>query len=788
MFVPNSEHPQNQEMISQNVVRFPNADGIDDTALPLDDLDVPFEEEYSEGTDDFWGDLTDSLSESTQEQIIADLIRGVSADKASREDWERQVESAIENLGLAPEDLDNLPFSRATGAFDTTLMQSCLQFYALAQAELFPANGPANLKTLGYPNEHLEDCAERVEQFINWQLTAVDSDYYADSRRMLFYLTLLGSAFKKVYTDPLTQRPTARFIRPQHLIIDNDAPSLKASDRITHILNLSRQELQLRQQYGFYRDVDFDVESDDLLDSPTDDAIRNLDGVASTYETPTNYLTVWECHALLTIDEEQEEDEQSIAKPYIVTLLPESRQILSIRRNWRPEDATFARIEYFVQYTLLPGLGNYGLGYSQLLGGNATALTSLLRQLIDKGILSNFPGGLISGQLKIKNNDKLIGPCEFRQVDSLTKDLRSAIVPLPYGDPSPVLKELYDTLSSKTLELASCMDQQIADQGINTPVGTTLAHLDIAGRLQMAMLRGLREALSQELTLLYHLWGGTLTEDPLPFYIDGSVSHVSAEDFRMGHVMSLTLDPGLSTQTQRIARSQELLKLAHAAPQLFNQRAVYARICRTLGIENIDEVLIRPNSGIPLDPVSENKNALLGAPLAVAPWQNHLAHIQVHEAFLAQNPELAPVLMAHIAEHKAELYTLQMQMMAGVELPLNQDLSPEMQNQVALVVANSLTETAAAEPQTPQPIDPQQILALDVQERAEASRRKLEETEIKAMMEKLKAQMKFQTEIIKEDNKAAIAHEKNQTDLIIAQLKQDDVAVEHNMTPDGEVL
>ncbi|MEB3703389.1 hypothetical protein Bealeia2_02085 (plasmid) [Candidatus Bealeia paramacronuclearis] len=771
-----------------NVIAFPNGDDFDDTSLPLDDVDVPFEEEQEEDTDGFWDDITDELSEASQDKVVTDLIRGISEDKASREGWEQQIQSAIQNLGLSWETVDKLPFAQATGAFDTTLMQACLQFYALAQAELFPAEGPAKIKTFKRSDAFFEDCAERVEQFLNWQLTSVDSDYYVDSRRMLFYLILLGSAFKKVYTDPLTQRPTARFIRPQHLLIDNETSSLTASDRITHILNLSRQDLQLRQQYGFYREVDLDIESDDLLDSPIDDAIRNLDGVASTSERPTDYLTVWESYSLLTIDEDQSDDAQSIAKPYIVTLLPESRQILSIRRNWRPEDTTFARINYFVQYTLLPGLGNYGLGYAQLLGGNSTALTSLLRQLIDKGILSNFPGGLIAGNIDIANNDKMIGPGEFHSIPVYGKDLRSSIIPLPYGEPSMVLKDLYDTLSRKTLELASCIDHQIADQSANTPVGTTLAHLDVSGRLQMAMLRGLRESLSQELTLLYQLWGGTLTEDPMFFSREGEMSYVSAQDFQLNHVISPTADSGLSTQTQRIARAQELLKLAQSAPQLFNQHAVYERICRTLGIENIDEVLITPDSGTPLDPVSENMRALSGASLGVAPWQNHVAHIQVHEAFLAQNPQLSPVLMAHIAEHQAQLYALQMQMMTGVELPLNQDLPPAVQNQVALMVANSLTETADTQPQAPQPIDPQQLIEIDIQERAEASRRKLEEAEIKAMMEKLKAQMKFQTEVIKEENKAAIAHEKNQTDLIIAQLKQDDVAIEHHMNPDGEVL
>jgi hypothetical protein len=302
----------------------------------------------------------------------------------------------------------------------------------------------------------------------------------------------------------------------------------------------------------------------------------------------------------------------------------------------------------------------------------------------------------------------------------------------------------------------------------------------------MAMLRGIRESLSQELTLLYQLWGGTLTEDPMFFSRDGELCYVSAQDFQLNHSISPTADSGLSTQTQRIVRAQELLKLAQSAPQLFNQHAVYERICRTLGIENIDEVLIKPESGTPLDPVSENMRALSGAPLGVAPWQNHLAHIQVHQAFLTQNPHLSPVLMAHIAEHQAQLYAIQMQMMTGEELPLNEDIPPAVQNQVALTVASALRELGPQEPETPQPIDPQQLIALDIEERAEASRRKSEEVEIKAMMEKLKAQMKFQTELIKEDNKAAIAHEKNQTDLIISQMKQDDVALEKNLISEGE--
>jgi hypothetical protein len=584
-----------------------------------------------------------------------------------------------------------------------------------------------------------------------------------------------------VFQDPVTHHPVARMIKPQDFIVNNECVSVLSSDRLTHVFYLDRQELLLRQRNGFYRDMDvvWSRASDHTNDVST--AMENLEGIQKDNDQKPSLLTLYECHAHLVIEDDPEEDSppNTMPKPYIVTLIPETRQILSIRRNWEETDPDVRRIEYFVQYTLFPGFGLYGLGYAQLLSSNVHALTSILRQLIDKGILSNFPGGLRAAGLKIPQNDQMIGPCEFREVSAPGfKSLKDSIIPLPYGEPSVVLKDLYETLRRQTQELSAAVELNVNEQSGNTPVGTMMAQVDVAHRLQSSILKSLKQALGQELGILYRLFGQCLPESPYPFAVVGGQHNVMKADFNQSLVLAPTGNGMLSTSTQRIAHVQELLKLSSQAPQLFDLRAVYKRACKTLQIENVDEIMPPQQEALPLDPVTENMNTLEGKPLAAALWQDHQAHLVVHGQFAQNNPDVAPTLQAHIATHRACAYQLEMQQALGYLLPpLEEQQNPRIQNQIAMGAAEVAGQQQTQPAQTPQPVDPHAVLMADIKAKEESSQLKFAEAQLKARTEAFKAQLQFLMEQHKLDVEQLLAEQKNATQLQIEQMKH--ASMEH---------
>jgi hypothetical protein len=622
---------------------------------------------------------------------------------------------------------------------------------------------------------------------MNWYLTQKDEDYSQDSSRLLMTVILRGCSFRKVFQDPVTHHPVARMIKPQDFIVNNECVSVLSSDRLTHVFYLDRQELLLRQRNGFYRDIDvvWDSRFDDGSDVNT--ALETLEGIQQKEnDQKPSLLTLYECHVHLVIDEDQEEDSPSTSmpKPYIVTLVPGTRQILSIRRNWEENDPDFRRIEYFVQYTLFPGFGLYGLGYAQLLGSNVHALTSILRQLIDKGILSNFPGGLRASGLKIPQNDQMIGPCEFREVSAPGfRSLKDSIIPLPYGEPSVVLKDLYEMLRRQTQELSSAVELNVNEQSGNTPVGTMMAQVDVAHRLQSSILKSLKQALSQELGILYRLFGQCLPDTPYPFAVVGGEHQVMAADFNQSLVLAPIGNGMLSTSTQRIAHVQELLKLSSQAPQLFDLRAVYKRACKTLQIENLDEIMPPQQEAQPLDPITENMNAVQGKPLSVAVWQDHQAHLVVHGQFAQNNPDAAAPLQAHMATHRAYAYQLEMQQALGYALPpLEEEQNPQIQNQIALGAAEMVGQQQSTQPTpSPQPVDPNTLLMADIKAKEESNQLKFAEAQLKARTEAFKAQLQFLMEQHKLEVEQLLAEQKNATQLEIEQMKH---ANEGDLTDD----
>lgn len=742
-----------------------------------DPTDTPSEQEYA-SPNDFNGNLAELLKEDVLTSIAEQLYEGVTQDLDSRASWEQDVSASFKSLGFSLNDSTAFSFPESCKAYDTCLAQALLRFYSLSQPELFPAEGPVQIQILGESHEQMDDQAERIRQYLNWHLTQEDRGYLPDSYRLLMYVGLNGCAFRKVTQDPVTHYPVSRLIKPQDFIVNNECVDVLSSTRLTHVLHLDEQTLKLRQKNTFYRamDVSFTVpqEDEDVIQNDLDDSIQESDGIESTQETDKiSLLTVWESHVQLVIEQDKEgKEDKDLPKPYIVTMIPGTRQILSLRRNWKQEDLDYRRKECFVGYTLIPGFGLYGIGYGKLLGGNAASLTSILRQLVNKGILSNFPGGLRDSAMVIPENDLLIGPGEFQAVDlAPNKNLKESLIPLPYGEPSVVLKDLYGILQQQTKELSATVELSVADQGANTPVGTTLAHLDVAHRLQSSVLRSLRRGLADELTLLYNVFCESFGDKTIVFPQKGTWGSVRREDFSPLFRLEPVSDPFLATSTQRIAHVQELLRLSSQAPQLYDLKVVHRRACKALQIENIDEILPPQQEALPLDPVTENMNALQGKPLNVALWQDHQAHLMVHQQFLEMNPDVAPTLQAHIATHRAYAYLIQMEQQTGLRFPSPEEMTnPQIQNEIALACAQAASQQQQAH-QAQQAPDQNSVLLAEVDAQREGHRMKLEEAKIRADTEKYKTDIQAQTDAQKRQTEEEIARHKDETSLTVEAMK-----------------
>lgn len=750
-------------------------------------------QEQQDETEDFYRNLMDDGSSSSFGNIVTDLLDAIEDDIESRHEWEDNYTKAMKLLGFKLEESRDYPFVHACAAFDSTLSTALLRFYSTARAEIFPNNGPAKFQVVGESSEELEQQGNRVQAWMNYYLCHVDKDYYPDSERLLMYLGLVGCAFRKSYQDPISKRPVARFIDPQDFIVDNKARSISSAGRLTHRMYLTKKELVLRQLSGFYSgDVSIpDEPQEDLMqESLTTKTVRQQEGISNVNMSERSTYIVYEVHADLDLNGFEHEDEDGqpsgVPLPYIVTISYSDRKLLSIRRNWEEDDLTYKRIECFTHYNYLPGFGMYGIGLSQLLGSNSNVLTSLTRQLVDAGTFANFPGGVKIKGLRSEQNDKPIGPGEWMEIDTGGLPIGECLMPMPYKEPSVVLKELRNELIQQTQNLASTADTQISDARAEAPVGTTLALLEVQNRVQSSVMRGLHMSLSNELELLYRLFGeGMDEENPYDFKTAGLSAQITKHDFSNNIKIIPVSDPNLTTSTQRILRAEAMLRLAEAAPQLHDLRDAYHRMYVAMGVDNIDRLLPPEQDVLPLDPITENMNMMEGKPVKAAVWQDHTSHIAVHHAFSEQNPDIEAVA-AHVQEHRAFEYYMQMQYEMGMELPpLEQLEDPQIQNQIAQAasqVAMEQREQMAAE--NPPPPDPNTVMMADVEARKEIAALKMEEAKLKAEVESFKAQLAFETaknkveadkELAIEKNAidVAIAEEKNETDLIMARMKQE---------------
>ena len=631
------------------------------------------------GEDEFGDNLAETMDEGALQKVASDLIELVDADINSRKDWVEMYVKGLDVLGMKYEERTE-PWLGACGVFSTVLTEAAVRFQSETIIETFPAAGPVKTEIVGAIDKLKEEAAERVREDMNYQLTEVMSEYRPEHEKMLYSLGLAGSAFKKVYFDPGLNRQVSIFIPAEDIIIPYGASSLKTSERVAHIMRKTKNDMKKLQVAGFYRDVELgepQVIHTDIEKKKAEDQGFNL--------TDDDRYQIIETH--IDYDLPGYEDEDGIALPYIVTIDRGTNKVLAVRRNWNPDDERKLKRDHFVQYTYVPGFGAYGLGLIHLIGGYARAGTSIIRQLVDAGTLSNLPGGLKSRGLRIKGDDTPISPGEWRDVDVAAGAVRDNIMPLPYKEPSQVLLALLNQITDEGKRLGSIADMNISDMSANAPVGTTLALLERQLKTMSAVQARVHYSMKQEFQLLRDIIRD-YTPDQYSFDPSSGDRMAKQEDYDMVDVIPVS-DPNSATMAQRIMQYQAVMQLAQQAPQIYDLPMLHRQMIEVLGVKNADKLVPVDDDMTPRDPVSENMAFLNGKPTKAFIYQDHDAHIAVHTSMMqdpllmaqiGQNPQAQKMMaeiQAHVAEHLAFAYRKKVEEQLGVPLPPPDEEMPE---------------------------------------------------------------------------------------------------------------
>ena len=662
---------------------------------------IDFDPDAIDPSGDFFANLADEMSEDALKKLGTELIGQYQGDRDSRNEWEETYIKGLDQLGLKIEDR-TLPWPGACGVFHPMLTEAVVRFQSQAITEIFPASGPVNTKILGLATPEKEQQSKRVQDYMNYLLTDKMSEYRTETEKLLFSLPLAGSAFRKVYFDPNMDRPCAIFVPAEDFIVSYGATDLQMAERATHIMKKNANDVRKLQVSGFYRDID-------LPDpSPDPDDIRKkydeLTGDSSTYDFDNRY-TLLEMMVNLDLEGFEDTDESGeptgIALPYVVTIDTSSNNILAIRRNWYEEDDNHMMRQHFAHYQYLPGIGFYGFGLVHLIGGLAKSATSLLRQLVDAGTLSNLPGGLKSRGLRIKGDDTPIMPGEFRDVDIPGGAIRDNITFLPYKEPSATLYQLLGNIVEEGRRFTSASDMNVADMKQEAPVGTTLAILERAMKVMSAIQSRLHASMKQEFNILVNVIRD-FTSPAYPYEVEPDAD-IKTEDFDDRIDVLPVSDPNAATMSQRIMQYQAALQLAQQSPQIYNLPELHRQMLDTLGIRDADKIIPLNDDIKPADPVSENMSMLNGEPVKAFEYQDHEAHIRVHMSAI-QDPELAQMgannpqgmqllqaaLESHVREHLAFQYRDEIEMELGVELPpLGEPLPEDIEKRLSAMVAEA---------------------------------------------------------------------------------------------------
>jgi hypothetical protein len=730
------------------------------------------EETVEETSEDFYKNIAEDMDERVLARMANSLIQDFRKDKVSRQDWEQTYTQGLDLLGFKYTD-QTRPFQGASGVTHPLLAESVTQFQAQAYKELLPPEGPVRTQVVGAATRETVEQAQRVQDFMNYMLVDQMEEYTPEFDQLLFYLPISGSTFKKIYYDEIMQRAVAKFVPAQDLVVPYYATDLKDCERITHVIKMSDNEVLKKQKAGFYRDVELSVKRPE--ESDLKQKLDEIEGVKPAGDTEFQH-NILEMHVDLDLEEYEKnpdlsKKDRNIKIPYIVTIDEGSQEILSIYRNYDPEDELMKRTEYFVHYKFLPGLGFYGFGLIHMIGGLSRTATSALRQLLDAGTLANLPAGFKSRGIRIRDDDQPFQPGEFRDVDAPGGNIKDQFQILPFKEPSPTLFQLLGFCVQAGQRFASIADMQLGEDVANRAVGTTIALLERGSRVMSAIHKRIYYTMKQEFNLLADVFA-TYLPPVYPYAVTGADRLVKVQDFDDKVDVIPVADPNIFSMAQRFTLAQTQLQIAQSNPQMHDLREAYRRVYEAIGTREIDLLMPPPQEPIPQDPALENARALKMELLQVFPEQDHDAHIAAHGAFIQSrmiqiNPMVYALLQGHISDHisfkaqgevgamiaeSQEMNMMAQQDPAGFEIQFN--------SMVAKRIAELTTQLIQAEGGTQQQ-DPLVTLkqreldlkAMDIQRRAQETQQDLERREVEL-------EEKFDIERMKIENQEEQAAER----------------------------
>jgi hypothetical protein len=703
-----------EDMLDQEPVLEIEIEDPEEVTLRTGDMEIEIDPDAEEEDDEFSENLAEDMDEGQLTELAGDLLGEFEEDISSRKDWMQTYVDGLELLGMKVDDRTE-PWPGACGVYHPMLSEALVKFQAETMMETFPARGPVRTEIIGKETPTKKEAAQRVEADMNYQLTDVMIEYRPEHERMLWGLGLSGNAFKKVYYDPSLGRQTAMYVPSEDVVVPYGASSLEVAGRVTHVMRKTPNEVKKLQAAGFYRDIELEDPVDSLDEVET--AIAERMGFRASTDDRYKLLEM-QVELELEDDDFRDDEDEGIALPYIVTIEKGTQTILSVRRNWDPDDKKKLKRQHFVHYPYVPGFGFYAFGLIHLIGAFAKSGTSLIRQLVDAGTLSNLPGGFKTKGLRVKGDDTPIAPAEWRDVDVASGTMRDNIMPLPYKEPSQVLYSLLGTIVEEGRRFAGAADMKISDMSGQAPVGTTLAILERTLKSMSAIQARVHYSMKQEFRLLKTIIRDYTPEAYSYDPVEGSRKAKQA-DYDMVAVIPVS-DPNAATMAQKIVQYQAVLQLAQTAPQIYDMPYLHRQMLDVLGITNANKLVpLQDGDDMkPRDPVSENMDVINGKPVKAFIYQDHESHIAVHTgmmqdpevaAMIGQNPQgqtVMAAMQAHMQEHLAFSYRKQIEEQAGVPLPPpNAEMSEDTELQIsrlAAAAAQQLSQKKQAEAQQQQ--------------------------------------------------------------------------------------
>jgi hypothetical protein len=796
------QQPQGMEELAQDEEAI-EIEIIDPEAvnISIGDLEISM---IADGEDEFNENLAEDMDEGAMSSLAGDLAGDVEQDKGSRKDWEKAYTEGLKLLGLQYEERTE-PWNGACGVFHPMITEAVVRFQSETITEQFPAQGPVRTKILGKETPEKQEAAVRVEADMNYELTEVMREFRPEHERMLWSLPATGSAFKKVYYDPNLGRQVSIFIPAEDIILPYGTTDLDTCYRLTHVMRKTKNEIIKLQQAGFYRDIELPDPSKDQ-----DNIKQAKDKETGFSDLNDERYTLYECHVDLVLEGDEDKDDDGeptgVMQPYVVTLIKGSNDVLAIRRNWNQDDPLRLKRQHFVHYQYIPGFGAYGFGLFHLIGGYAKSATSLMRQLVDAGTLSNLPGGLKTRGMRIKGDDTPIAPGEWRDVDIASGALRDSILPLPYKEPSIVLSGLLDKIVEEGRRFAATADMNVSDMSAQAPVGTTLALLERQLKVMSAVQARLHYTFKQELRLL----AAIIRDYTEPDYdYDPIDAPRKAKQSDYDHIDIIPVsDPNAATMSQRVVQYQAVIQMAQMAPDIYDLPQLHRNMLQVLGIKDADKLVPMPDDMKPKDPVTENMGIIKSEPVKAFFYQDHQAHMQVHMALiqdptiaqmLGQNPkaqQISAALMAHIAEHVGFEYRRKVEEQMGAALPQqDENLPPQAEYALSTLLAQASqqvvqqSQTQAAQQQAQQQAqDPiLQMQQAELQLKQQELQIKAQEAQAKTQIAQQELQFKMQVAGQQMELDKAKLQSKMEYDgtKLGAQIKKDQADIEANQQREG---